>query len=61
MKSCKLIIPPVGYQKDLSIIYKEGEKEIQEIRTSKDEFLKSLRFFKNKSNEIESKEIYIVT
>lgn len=56
-----LVIPDVSFEEDFSIIYKgEGEKRIYEIRTSKNELLKKLRYFQNKSHELEHMEdIYI--
>ena len=42
---------PEPFIKDFTIIYK-GEEELGEIKTSKDEILRKLRYFKLKYNEI---------
>lgn len=52
MKSVQLRIPSIKVEKDLTIIYKKGKNELHELKTSKDELLKTLRYFKLKSNEI---------
>lgn len=51
MKKFKLKIPSVEI-KDLTIIYKEGEDKLHEIKTSKKEVLANLHFFESRSNEI---------
>lgn len=67
MKKFEINIPETFFQKDFTIIYKgreerEGEiiEPIEEIKTSKEQFLLKLRYFKNKSNEIkQTNEIFI--
>ena len=52
MQNFKLTINPNSHKKDLTIIYKEGEDHFHELKVSKDEILKSLRYFAKKINEI---------
>lgn len=60
MQDFNINIPSVDVQNDLTIIYKDGEGQLFEIKTSKDEFVRSLRYFQNQFNEINrTKLIYI--
>lgn len=52
MKSFNLKIRPNKEKNDLTIIYKEGENNFHEIKTSKKEILQTLRYYQKKSNEI---------
>lgn len=45
MKSFKVKIPPTKAENDLLIIYKRGKNEFHELKTSKDDFYKSLRYY----------------
>ena len=67
MSKYEINIPKIEIKKDLTIIYK-GRKEreghifesIEEYQTSKEEFLRKLRYFKRKSTEInQMNEIFI--
>ena len=62
-------IPQIQFEKDFTIIYKglkddekndECKEEIIEIKTSKDELLKHLRYLKSKSNEIKYLDEYFI-
>lgn len=67
MEDIDLNIPDLISQDDFTIVYKgkvadnnENEEGIEEIKTSKEELLRKLRYFKNKANEInQTSEIYI--
>lgn len=67
MDNYELNIPDVAFKKDFTIIYKGRENKeghiiesIEEIVTSQEEFLRKLRYFKQKTNEItKTNEIFI--
>ncbi|KAK8900555.1 hypothetical protein M9Y10_002882 [Tritrichomonas musculus] len=60
MKNFKLKILPIGIQNDLTIIYKEKENKLHEIKVSKSDFLHTLRYFQSRINEInKTKNIFI--
>ncbi|KAK8852346.1 hypothetical protein M9Y10_017320 [Tritrichomonas musculus] len=52
MQGLKLKILPIGDQEDLTIIFEDKEGSLHKIKTSKEEFLGKLRYFKQKANEI---------
>ena len=60
MNGINLIIPDIEFNKDFTIIYKGTEERIYEIKTSKQELLQKLRFFKNKQHEIEKLEEIVI-
>lgn len=54
MEDIKISIPDINFNNDFTIIYKgRGNNKIQEIKTSKDELIRRLRYFKKKIREIE--------
>ena len=67
MDNIEINIPDISFRKDFTIIYKgkednEGKiiEKIEEIRTSKEELLRKLRYFKRQSLEInQMNEIFI--
>ena len=61
MKSFNLKIPSTEPEEDLSIIYKEGKKEIREFKVISNEFFKSLRFFQKKRHEIEETKLICIS
>lgn len=52
MRKLKIQIPSVEANKDLRIIYKGEEGDLHEFFVSKEEFLKKLRHFQSRANEI---------
>ena len=60
MKNFKIDIPPVGLKNDLTIIYKDWNNQLYKLKTPKDEFLKSLRYFQRQSNEINRNNIIYI-
>ena len=73
MEKIKINIPDTSFKKDFTIIYKGREKKenektdenqyferIEEIKTSKEELLRKLRYFKRRESEInQMNEIFI--
>lgn len=60
MKSFKRKIPSVPAKSDLKIIYEDDQNKIHQFLVQKDEFLKKLRYFQDRKNEInETGGIYI--
>lgn len=52
MQNHKIKIQKNGKKQDLTIIYKESEDNIHEMKAFKDSIFESLRYFQRKSNEI---------
>ena len=50
--SFTLNIPLIKVENDLTIIYKDGESKLHELKTPKDDLLKALRYFHKRRNEI---------
>lgn len=60
MKRVKVSLLPSVQQNDLTIIYKEGNNQIHELKTPYNELIKSLRYFQRRTQEIElTKLIYL--
>ena len=60
MESCELHIPGTVFKNDFTIIYKRsGKDELGEIKTSKEEFIRKLRYFNNKSEIKQQDELFI--
>ena len=60
MESCELHIPGTVFKNDFAIIYKRsGKDELGEIKTSKEEFIRKLRYFNNKSEIKQQDELFI--
>lgn len=52
MEKIKIDIPEIKFENDFTIIYKGQDEEIIEIKTSRDEMMRKLRYFKKKINEL---------
>lgn len=67
MDNTEINIPDISFKKDFTIIYKgrdenkeQNKERIEEIKTSRDEFLRKLRYFKQRKSEIsQMNEIFI--
>lgn len=52
MEKIKIDIPEIKFENDFTIIYKGQDEGIIEIKTSRDEMMRKLRYFKKKINEL---------
>lgn len=64
MEAININIPEIKVENDFSIIYKGKEEDddnnIIEIKTSKDEVVRTLRYFKQRINEVQHLNEYYI-